>query len=166
MIWAKTMTIATPTTIVTVALANGEVDKLLLGEQEYQYRSKYSPATGNTDLTELLAVFYDGLETQTRDNAKGALIKALNDLCGTYEGIDAIVTCILIETLRRSDGRRTLELPVEYLAEKLQETIKMFESRLIGDKSGNGQDWKDGQLGELRRLSNNVVKYGGPSFFK
>jgi hypothetical protein len=44
-----------PMTIVSDAVAKGELDKLLLGAPEYCYRSRISPAPGNTDLTELLA---------------------------------------------------------------------------------------------------------------
>lgn len=155
-----------PRDIVNTALAKGELDKLLLGAPEYQYRSRFSPAPGDTDLTELLAVIYDGLDPQTREAAKDALVKALYALSGTYEGIDAISTCILFETGQKFDRRPPLGLPLEDLAMKLQATIRAFEPRLRADKSGGGRDWPDGLLGDLRRLSRNTEKYGGPAFCK
>lgn len=158
------MTAADPKEIVSTALAKGEMDKLLLGMPGYQYRSKYSPAPGNTDLTELLAVIYDRLDPRMRDAAKDALQRALYALSGSYEGIDPISTCILLEAVRGSDGRLNLGLPIEDLAEKLHATIRTFETRLRADTSGGGRDWPDGLLGDLRRLSRNTQKYGGPPF--
>lgn len=153
-----------PVAIVKIALKKGELDKLLLADPKYQYRSKFSPAPSDTDLTELLAVIYDNLDPQTRTVARDALIRALYSLVGDYEGIDAVATCILLEALRKSDGRPTLGLPIDDLAAKLQATIQVFSSRLQADKSGGGRDWPDGLLGDLRRLSRNTEKYGGPSF--
>ena len=158
------MITSTPKEIARAALAKGELDKLLLGSPEYQYRSRFSPAPGNTDLTELLAGIYDGLEPQAKELAKNAMLKAFNSLDGVYEGIEAIAACILFETGRKCDGRPTLGLPLDDLAAKLQATIRKFESRLRADKSGGGANWPDGLLGDLRRLSRNTEKYGGPSF--
>lgn len=153
-----------PIDIVNVALAKGEIEKLLLGTPEYQYRSRLSPAPGNTDLTELLAVIYDGLDPQSREAAKDALVKGLYSLSETYEGIDAVATCILIESLRKSNGRSLLGLPIDDLAERLRVTIRAFEPRLRADKGGAGRDWPDGLLGDLRRLSRITENLGGPSF--
>ncbi len=155
-----------PTDIMNAALAKGELDKLLVGAPEYQYHSKYSPAPGNTNLTELLEAIYDDLGQQPREVAKDALVKALYSLSGTYEGIDAISTCILLEASRRSDNRPMLGLPIDDLAGKLQATIRTFELRLRAGKSGGGRYWPDGLLGDLRRLSRNTEKCGGPAFCK
>lgn len=153
-----------PIDIVNAALAKGEIEKLLLGTPEYQYRSKWSPAPGDTDLTELLAVTYDWLDPQPREAAKEALVKGLYALSDTYEGIEAIAACILLESLRRSKGRPLLGLPIDDLAERLQVTIRAFEPRLRADKVGAGRDWPDGLLGDLRRLSRITENLGGPSF--
>jgi hypothetical protein len=160
------MTSSDPVTIVRAALAKGEFEQLLLGAPEYQFRSKYSPAPGNTDLTELLEVVFDRLDPEDRKVARDALVEALRSLSGTYDGIVAIATCLLIEMLRRSDGRNTLGLPVEELGTKLQATIRAFEPRLRADKTNGGDIWPDGLLGDLRRLSRITEGYGGPSFCK
>lgn len=150
--------------IVSSALSKGELGKLLMGTPEYQFRSKFSPAQTDSDLTELLAVIYDGLDAQKREAARDALEKALLALADTYEGIEPLATCILLESLRRSDGRPTFGLPINDLAKKLQATIRKFDDRLRSDKSGGGRDWPDGLLGDMRRLSRNTERYGGPSF--
>jgi hypothetical protein len=160
------MVTSTPHEIVKAALAKGELDRLLLGAPEYQYRSKYSPAPGNTDLTELLGVIYDGLDGEERRKATDALVKALEEIGGTYAGIDALATCILVESVRRSSGRPPLGLPLGDLAARLEATIRVFEPRLRADLSGGGQGWPDGVLGDLRRISRNTEKYGGPPFCK
>jgi hypothetical protein len=101
-----------------------------------------------------------------RDAAKDAVTAALYSLTGTYEGIDPISTCILLEALRICDGRVPLGLPIDDLASKLQETILTFESRLRADRTAGGKEWTDGLLGDLRRLSRNTENYGGPGFCK
>ena len=53
------MTTTDPMAIVSNAVKRCELDLLLLGAPEYCYRSRTSPAPGNTDLTELLVVLYD-----------------------------------------------------------------------------------------------------------
>jgi hypothetical protein len=158
------MTDLDPLSIVKTAMTRAEVDKLLLGQQPYQYRSRYSPAPGNTDLTELLDVIYNRLDPNTRDQAKAGLIAALNSLGGTYDGIQPIATCILYEAGHCGDRRPTLGLPLENLARVLEITIRAFENRLRTDKSGLGDRFVDGVLGNLRRMSRITQEYGGPSF--
>ncbi len=153
-----------PETTVRLALSKKEFDKLLLGASEYQYRSRLSPAPGNTDLTELLAVIYDRLDPQTKEIARDSLVESLRSLCDTYEGIEAVSACILFESVRKSSGKAVLGLPLDELAEKLHATIEAFRLRLQADKSGAGKYWPDGILGDLRRLSRNTERYGGPSF--
>ncbi len=158
------MATTNPNEIVKMALAKGELNRLLLAAPEYQYRSKYSPAHGDTDLTELLDVIYLDLEGDEKDAAKEALIVALYSLSGTYEGIDAIATCILYEWGQRSRGKMVLGLPLGDLAEKLQDTVRTFKSRLREDKCGVGRYYEDGLLGNLRRMSHIVEDHGGPRF--
>ncbi len=156
---------AHPDDIVRAALKNGEIEDLLLGAPEYQFRSKYSPAPGNTDLTELLDAIYR-LDPQSRELAKAALVKALFSLSGRYEGIDAIASCILFEAGCRSTRSSPLGLPIEELAVKLRATIQSFAQRLRVDKTGGGDAWPDGRLGDLRRRSRNTEDDGGPPFWK
>ena len=131
------MKTSTPQEIVKAALANGELDKLLLGAPAYQYRSKYSPAPGNRDLTELLAVIYEGLDAGDGRTAKNAMTKALDSLEGAYNGIEAITACILFETGRKFDGRPAPGLHLDRLAMKLGASIRKFEARLRVDSPAN-----------------------------
>ena len=160
------MTTIDPMTIVSNAVARGELDKLLLGSPEYCYRSRISPVPGDTDLTELLAVLYDRWNPADIEKVRDDMVKALDGIVETYEGLEPVATCILIESLRRARNGPRLELPLNDLANKLRCSIERFRSRLERDKSGEGGEWADGWLGEFRRLSRNTVDLGGPSFCK
>ncbi len=153
-----------PFQIVSRAIAESELDKLLLGAEGYQYLPAWSPSTGCTDLTELLAVLYDKWPKDDRQRVYDALYDALKCLVTKYEGLEPVATCILIESLRKSRNRNPLGLPIEELATELRSNIERFAARLKADKSGDGSRWQDGWLGELRRLSRNTVELGGPLF--
>ena len=156
----------TPKTIVVKAVNRGELDKLLLGAPEYQYRSKYSPAPGDTDLTELLAVLYDHWDPADRKNVESQVAKAVYAIIGTYEGIEPVAACVLLESLRKARGKASLGLPLEDIASRLRRSIDAFSEQLRADKTGGGANWPDGRLGDLRRLSRNTEYLGGPSFCK
>jgi hypothetical protein len=158
------MTRSNPMVIVRNALAKGELDRLLLGAPEYCYRSRFSPAPGNTDLTELLDVLYDRRTPADKQAVRGDLIAALNRIVGAYEGLEPVATCILYESLRKARDRPTLDLPLDDLADKLRVGVERFRSDLQEDKSGEGREWPDGCLGMFRRLSRNTEQLGGPSF--
>ena len=53
--------------IVRNALEKDELDLLLVGIPEYQFLPKWSPASGNTDLTYLLDALYMGIADYTRE---------------------------------------------------------------------------------------------------
>ena len=75
---------------------------------------------GSTDLIELLPVVYDRLDPISREIAREELVRALYSLCGRYEGIDPIATCILFEVGCSTDGQWAMGLPIEDLAIKLE----------------------------------------------
>ncbi len=158
------MTTIDPMTIVNNAVTKGELDKLLLGAPEYCYRSRMSPAPGNTDLTELLDVLYERWNPTDRERVRDDLVKALYAIVETYEGLGPVATCVLIESSCRAENSPMLGLPLDDLANKLRSGIERFRSRLEKDKTGEGSEWPDGRLGEFRRLSRITVELGGPSF--
>ncbi len=160
------MTTPDPLAIVQDAVAKGELDKLLLGEPGYRYLPKWSSAPGGTDLAALITLLYDNTATADRSQVCDDLARALDSIVGTYEGLDPVAGCILLETLRRAENRSPLGLPIEDLATRLRASIDAFRDRLTADRSGNGAGWANGRLDDLRRLSRNTEKYGGPSFCK
>ena len=153
-----------PKTIVERAIARGELDKLLLGEPEYCYRSRWSPAPGDTDLTELLEIVYGRLDSADAARVREAMKKALFSVVGRYEGVEPVVIAILMESRRKRDTDDVLGLPLNELAEKLRGSINAFSTKLKTDKTGVGEGMTDGRLGDLRRLSRTIEELGGPAF--
>ncbi len=158
------MTTADPIAMITEAAAKGELIKLLLGEPGYRYLPKGSPAPGDTDLAAVIGVLYDFTPESERTHVRDEMLKALNAIVSTYQGIEPVASSILLESLRKMRNRPRLGLPLDDLATKLYDSISAFADRLKSDKSGIGAGWPDGRLGELRRLSKNTVDLGGPSF--
>jgi hypothetical protein len=97
-------------------------------------------------------------------DAKEQMNSALRGMAGKYDALVAVATIILIETLRLKRGRSALGIQVKELASLLAKSISINNDRLSRDKTGSGAECPDGLLGELRRLSNNTVNLGGPSF--
>ena len=155
-----------PDRIVRTAAQKGELDKLLLGSQEYCYRPPWSPAPGNTDLTELLAVLYDRWDPADKEHVQEQIARAVYAIVGTYQGIEPVAMCVLLESLRTARGKPSLGLPLDDITAKLRASIDTFSERLRADKGGGGANWPDGRLGDLRRLSRNTEDLGGPSFCK
>lgn len=151
-----------PDALAKKAVESGEIDRLLLAAPEYQFRSRWSPAPGETDLTELLVPMY-----RLPDHAKvrAELLSALYRIMGEYEGLVPVASTILFEVGERKDGR-PLGLPIEDLAEKLSQSVEKYRVRLSHDKraSEGADQWPDGLYGELKRLSRNSQSYGGPGF--
>ncbi len=146
------------------AVARGELAKLLLGEPGYRYLPKGSPAPGDTDLAAVIGVLYDFMPESERPRVRDEMVKALNAIVGTYEGLEPVASSILLESLRKMRNRTRFGLPLDDLAAKLRDSINAFADRLRLDKSGIGASWPDGRLGDLHRLSRNTVDLGGPSF--
>lgn len=160
------MTATDPGTIVTEALKKNELDKLLLGAPEYCYLPQGSPASGATDLAALIGTLYARTTISEKKMIRDGMLKALNSIVDSYEGLEPVAACILLESLQKIRYRSTFGLPLDDLAIKLQTCINSFNGRLESDRSGVGASRPDGRLGELRRLSRNTVDLGGPSFCK
>ena len=156
---------ANPIFIIKDALSIGELDKMLLGEPGYCYVPKFSPASGRTDLAALIVALYDDMSVCDRAKIREEMLRALNKFVQTYEGLEPVAGCILIESLRRAQELPALDLPLDELAAKLQKYIGVFAERLKADKEGVGATWPDGRLGEIRRLSRNTRDCGGPTFW-
>jgi|GEM_PF-1837021 len=166
MLGRKRALAVTPEAILRRAVARNEMKQLLLGFPAYRYRTRWSPAPGNTDLTDLLGAIYELPDGETRLRAARQLLQSLSAIVGTYEGLDPVATCILLETTRKYDGRPSLNLPIATLANELRLSIRVFALRLRSDKTGLGQGWPEGRLDDFRRLSKIVASYGGPAFYE
>lgn len=148
--------------IVKRAVRENHLDRLLLGKPEYSYLPKWSPAPGNTDLTTLLSFIYDEPLGISDEEIRDRLLNAVNRIISLYEGLFPVATIILIESLRLSDRRIILGLPLDEISSSLSKSIDEFKQRLSNDKTEYGMQWDDGMLGEMRRISNNIVELGGP----
>lgn len=153
-----------PDTIVKEALKKGELDKLLLGAPEYCYLPNGSPAPGDTDLAALIGTLYAHTTISEKQLIRDEMLKVLNTIVDSYEGLEPVAACILLESLQKIRNRSSFGLPLDDLAAKLRTSINAFADHLETDWSGAGASWHDGRLGELRRLSRNTVDLGGPSF--
>jgi hypothetical protein len=68
------------------------------------------------------------------------------------------------EVYNRSEGKPNLHLDVNFLADLLKNAIRVHQNSLKADFSLGGYSWPEGLLDDLRRLSNNTRKFGGPQF--
>jgi len=152
-----------PLNLIRQALDKNQMTDLLLGAPEYCYLPKYSSSTSATDLAALLGVLYDNCPLEERQETSLKIERAFLDIVKTYEGIEPSSTVILLEALAQKNGN-ALGLPLEILASDLRNSIAHFRDRLANDKAAGGRNYPDGLLGDLRRLSKNVVDLGGPSF--
>src|SRR5579859_1844523 len=159
------MRVPDPHRLAKEAVESRQVDKLLLGAPEYQYLPKWSPSPSNTDLTELLSAMY---VQENTEQVKTELLRALRSIMTEYDGLVPVATVILFESVRKARGDRHLGLPLLELAESLSKSIEVYRDCLCRVKrASEGADmWPDGLYGELRRLSRNTEKRGGPSFLK
>jgi hypothetical protein len=153
-----------PKEIVDKALERDELDLLLLGKSEYQFFDRWSSSPYNTDLVAILDALYRFAGEDQREQIKKRLLGAIKKIVDTYEGLVPVAGCILLESGRRSENRPTLGLPLKEIAAELMQSIRLFSFRLEKDKTGVGAQWPDGLLGDLRRLSKNTERVGGPSF--
>ena len=160
----ETANMMDPIQILQDAVANSEMDMLLQGKAPYTYLPSTSPSTGSTDLAELLRVAYDLWPVDDRDRMRASMIDAINKLVSVYDGLEPVAACLLVETLRKANNRSPMGLPVSDLTKRLRDSIDKYRDRLGRDFSGSGAEWKDGRLGELRRLSDIVRSLGGIEF--
>jgi hypothetical protein len=157
--------------IVRKAIEKDELDLLLLGKPEYQFLPRWTPAD-DTDLVELLSALYRLVTEYRREELKDYLHRAIKKIVDTYEGLDAVASCILFESSKQSPvdcfgephQPNPLGLPLDGIASELRQSIRVFSFRLEKDKTGVGSQWPDGRLGDLRRLSQITKRLGGPAF--
>ena len=154
-----------PREIVRRAVARDEMDLLLLGEPRYRYFDRWSSSPYNTDAVSLLSAFYGLARDGELTNAKEILMRAIGKLIDCYEGLKPVAGCILFKSSRRGRDAFVLDLPLEELAAELRQNIRVFAFRLEKDKTGLGERFPDGRLGDLRRLSRSCENVGGPAFY-
>lgn len=158
------MTQNSPDAIVRRALEQNELSLLLLGANEYQYFDRWVGHADNTNLPELLSSLYGFISDEGREIIRDRLLLAINEIIESYEGLFPVATCILFESSHRSENQPTLGLPLDELAEVLRQKVREFGFKLEKDKTGPGFNWPRGRLDDMRRLSKNTVRLGGPSF--
>jgi len=147
-----------------MAVSRNELSKLLLGEGEYSYISKFSPAIG-TDITSILPYgIYKFQKINQSCQFSSDLYEALTSLTARYEGLEPVASFILVESSGRLEGKSPLSFSLVELASLLQGSIEAFRSRLEKDFTGYGFGWENGLYGELLNISRNTVEVGGPSF--
>jgi hypothetical protein len=154
-----------PDDIVRKALQRDELDLLLLGEPEYQFLPKWSPAPGNTDLTALLSALRSLTGKYPSGEIRDRLYRAIKKIIGTYEGLDSVACCLICEAGDRSEGKPSFGLPMDEIAAELRQSIRVFAFRLEKDKTGVGAQLPGGRLECFRRLSKTTERLGGPSFY-
>lgn len=147
--------------IVTQAIMHNDFEKLILGEGEYHFSPFYSPTDGH-DLT----LIHDELSKRAKGNKQIAvqMNAAIMKMIDRYECLVSIAICILCEALGKSKYNTNIGLPLEEISNSLARSIVFYKETLIQDKSGPGSQFDDGMYGELKRISNNTQKYGGPDF--
>ena len=151
--------------IIIRALERDALCALILGAPEYCYLPNWTSASGSTDLAAIIPVMCD-MRAKGSSDLNSRISKALRDLVDLYEGLVPVATILLIESLRSKKGDTILGIDVLEISTLLSKSILHYQGRLVGDKVGEGAQWPDRMLGELRRLSDNTVKFGGPSFVR
>jgi hypothetical protein len=158
------MTDTVAKTIVERAISANDLCGLLLGSPPYRFLPPGSPAPGDTDLIVLLAALYDDVNIAERPNIRTEYEAALREILHSTEGIKAAAYAVFFETFRKAKGRSSMNLPLDVFAAALRDAIEAHRDAFSNDVSGAGRGWPNGWLGELGRLSNQTVNYGGFSF--
>ncbi len=147
------------------AVERDEIDKLLLGLPPYGYVPKHSSSATSTDLTVILSNgLYVFAREHPEENLSTRLQGVLSKLVRAYEGIPVVASIILSETVAQSRDQTPFDIDLKSLAQALREAIDVHREVLRQDRTGEGWSWTDGRLGDLRNLSKNTVRLGGPSF--
>ena len=144
------------------AISRNEMDKLLLGYPEYCYRSRWSPAPENTDLTELIGIIYDTPKLVSNASISKIMETSLFKTLTTFDGLAPVASCILLESSYKYDHRPILNLPLETLAKELKSQITKFTKAMDSDTFFLNTE----KIEDLQRLSKIVVELGGPSFLE
>lgn len=152
--------------LVRHAILHNDVVGLLLGRHPYAYRSKFSPANSPTDHAELFefGVYRVFEESPGRKSFKRQFDDALRALVENYEALPIIAFIILIEIIRRKNGKISLEVDLDELGKALLKSIERHKTRLIADTTREGYSNPQGRYGDLVRLSRICERLGAPRF--
>ncbi len=148
------------------AIAENELPSLVLGNEPYIYRNKWSPAPGATDLGDI----YDfGICEYANQHPSYDMKKAIEELtivlCQSNAGIYATSIILISEVYNKTHGKSYLGLDLLKLANELRQAIFICRDSLSKDQSLGGFGWPNGLLDEMRRLSKNTEEIGGPAFY-
>ena len=153
-----------PVILVRTALKRGEFTAMLLGEDKYQCRPKYSMSPWKTDIGDLLEPFYSRMPEYDLALKCSILMKSIAEIVSTYDGIVPVAYCLLFELEKRTNNKSGFGLPIEEIAEKLRKTIITYGERLVFDNTEGGSGCPHGRYDYLCHLSRLCEKKGCPPF--
>lgn len=153
-------------TLTERAVAQGEIDSLLLGESDYACFPRGSYTGLKTNPVVLLR---DGLypyafahpEYPMRERLEACLAGWGDYLLGI--ATTALILCV--ETRFARDRRYRLGLDLTAQAATLMESIRRNRPALRAVQAFGGRGFPDGMIGNLRALSLFAERQGGPAFF-
>lgn len=150
-----------------LAYERKEIPMLLLGEDPYACTDRFTPLPKGvkTDPTILIPV---GLHKYKLENPfmEQELLKALYSISNLSLGIWTVASFISIESYLKKRNKPILSIDLNQLANSLKEKILQHKTLLAEERVDlDGNQYIDGVLGELKRLSVNTIENEGPNFF-
>jgi len=154
-----------PGELTELAVKNNEVDKLILGEPPYFYNDRSSLSPGETDLTIIFSAgIYPYAVLHPEVDFK-AMIEAMIPACSeAVEGLSTLVRILFMEAYTRHQGKKTLDLDLQQLAQVLRQQVAKHKDMLRNSFILGGQDMREGMLGDFKRMSKIIAGYGVPEF--
>jgi len=149
-----------------LAFQRDEVKNLLLGAPFYQINNRFAPLPRGvqTDISTVLTAGLYRLKNEDPSMEK-QLIPALISISDTPLGIWTLASFIMLENDTRLDRAPILNINLEDLAKHLKNKIIEHKAELQNEHELlNGNNYKNGVLGELARLAKITTKDSGPSF--
>lgn len=153
--------------ITCLAIKNGELEKLLLGEEPYICMDRWSQSPGPTDITYVYRALCEYAQKHPHDDLRHQITMLLPRLCTTTIGIDAasgILLCESLNQMRHGSAHPPLDLDIEEAADIIKMAVRKYQQELREDHSGVGKHHREGLLEALRRGSRYLEEDGGPTF--
>lgn len=138
--------------IVNDVIINNEYEKLLLGEEPYRVISEKGMSPWGYDLIIGLEV----LNQQIYDEDIPKFKKSLEKVANMYKGVIPSLITLLFIYLKRKKLELNFDFDERDVISILRKTISRHKPVLVNDKSGPGNNYENGMLGEVLRLSDNI----------